>query len=132
MSGEMDSVMANFQRFAFQVKKQKTRNALGEILRTIGTESDRMVPVATGKLINSKFFRTMDTFFGMAGQVGYEQDYAVFVHEAPGIHVGRGTPRSPAGLGNLWDPNGEPKFLHKGAEKVMKFQINGILSRNYA
>ena len=131
MSGEFDTVMQNFKQFAQKTKRQKTHHALDAMLMSIGNESQKMVPVATGKLVQSKFTQKIDTALSVIGIVGYQADYAKYVHEAPGIHLGKSTPRSPASLGNIWDKTGEPKFLEKGADIAMRRDAQNILMRAY-
>ena len=132
MSGEMDTVLQNFRQHNEQMRRQKTRRAVENILRAVGDKSDTMVSVATGKLLQSRFMTITDTFFGMKGVVGYNAPYAVFVHQAAGVHLGKGTPRSPASLGNLWDVTGEPQFLFKGAKAVNQAGINSLIRNSYA
>ena len=128
---EFDEVMENFKAFAFDVKKRRTRMAVNEMLVRVQINSDTMVPIATGALINSKFRNITDTFIGMVGRTGYKIAYASYVHEAPGIHKGRNTRRS-NGLGFVWDPDAEPKFLMKGADRMVLESARDILTRSYA
>lgn len=49
----------------------------------IMTESQRQVPVDTGRLKNSKFVIHSITKDGVVSTLGYRAEYAVFVHEMP-------------------------------------------------
>ena len=87
-----------------------------------------MTPVDTSFLINSQFRRVNQDGKNWRGMVGYTARYAAAVHEASGklkgqprrhfgktkdgVEFGGGT-----GVGNYWDPAGEPGFLRKGFEE---------------
>ena len=106
-----------FDRYVKKVTEQQTEKAVTMLLIQIQLRSATMVPVATGNLINSEFRRTMPTMTGWSGEVGYGAGYAKYVHDATGKLLGKNQQRSASnpGLGNAWDPNGQPEFLKKGA-----------------
>lgn len=84
-----------------------------------------MTPVDTSALINSQYRKLEKHNDGWIGSVGYTMAYAASVHGASGklkgkprqhfgktkdgVEFGGGT-----GVGNYWDPSGEPEFLRKG------------------
>jgi len=116
MSGQK-KLRASFDRYVKKVTEQQTEKAVTMLLIQIQLRSATMVPVATGNLINSEFRRAMPTMTGWSGEVGYGAEYAKLVHDAPGSLIGKSQLRDKErpSLGNVWDPNAEPKFLQKGA-----------------
>lgn len=88
----------------------------------IGLVSAAKVPIDTNTLLNTQFRDVIVNGTRITGRIGYSANYAVYVHEAKGIHLGKKTPRpvdrgEQAGShGNIWDRTGEPKFLEKPAE----------------
>lgn len=77
----------------------------------IMTESQRQVPVDTGRLKNSKFMVHTITKDGVVSTFGYRADYAVYVHEMP-----------PDRMTHI---NGKWKFL----EDPLKAAVDGFQSR---
>lgn len=77
-------------------------------------ESQRKVPVDTGNLKASGYFRKTGTGWKANGFVGYTAFYAPFVHELVQMKL-KGLPRP--GHGNFWDPpgRGQAKFLEEPA-----------------
>jgi hypothetical protein len=77
----------------------------------IMTESQRQVPVDTGRLKNSKFVIHGISKDGVVSTLGYRADYAVFVHEMPPDRVRH--------------VNGKWKFL----EDPLKAAVDGFQDR---
>lgn len=73
-------------------------------------------PVATSLLFNSQYRHISSDGSGVHGRVGYTAAYAAAVENAKGTLLGTNTPRSPATLGNVWDPGAKPHFLRDGFE----------------
>lgn len=72
-------------------------------------EAQAHVPVEYGHLRGSAYTRKTPENDHVV-EVGFSADYALYVHENLEKHAGE--PRR-SGLGVLWGPDGEPKFLEK-------------------
>lgn len=122
MAGQRD-VMRRYERYAKKVTEQQTEKAVTLFLIQTQMHSATMIPVMTSNLINSEFRRVMPTSTGFSGEVGYGANYALHVHEAKGVYLGKNIERpAPEGrnFGNYWDPDGQPGYLRKGAEEAIK------------
>jgi hypothetical protein len=108
-----------------------TERFVTEMLIAAGARAATYTPVATSALINSQYRKTWQAQQSWIGELGYGADYARYVHEAKGTLMGTNTPRSPARLGNVWGPNGQPKFLEKGVEEMIKDDLAGIIRRSF-
>lgn len=106
-----------------------TERTVTEILVIGQGEAAVLTPVATSLLINSQFRRVTVSDKGVHGRVGYTAAYAAAVNAAKGTLLGTDTPRSPATLGNVWDPGAEPDFLRKGFERDGKDDIKAAIKR---
>lgn len=120
----------------------KTERAIFNVLETGAGYADMLTPVDTGNLINSRYRPVIEHTKGrVSGRIGYTASYAAAVHNAPGKLKGQpranfGVTRAGmgfgggTGVGEYWDPMGEPKFLEKGFEQV-KPEIPQLLKDAY-
>src|SRR5690554_5962675 len=108
-----------------------TERFVTEMLIAAGARAATYTPVATSALINSQYRKTWQAQKSWIGELGYGADYARYVHDAEGTLMGTNTPRSPARLGYIWGPHGEPKFLEKGVQEMVKDDLAGIIRRAY-
>lgn len=110
------------------IRGPRTREAVHVILSQGAGIASTMTPIETSNLINSQTEpRLGDTPTGVNGVVAYTAEYAAAVHDAPGTLKGQDRE---TGVGQYWDPAGEPQFLSKGFEEV-KPAIPAILRRIY-
>lgn len=127
-----------------------TQDAVRAVLMAGASIADTMVPVDTSNLINSRFApEIVHAKGGTTGKVGYSASYAAAVHGMSGKLKGQpradfGTtsnhsaagPQRPVafgggtGVGNYWDPSGEPQWLTKGFAQL-KPAIPGLLKKVY-
>lgn len=126
----------------------KTEAAITQMQIVALGYADQMTPVITSNLVNSRYRRIITrTETRMVGEFGYGAEYAAAVHNAPGTLKGK--PRSSVDpfeayannpdrptrtafaddRGNFWDPDGEPKFLKKGVNRMLRDDANDILLR---
>ena len=116
-------VASNINRIIDNIEGKRTVRAIYQALDYIGIESAAKVPVDTNTLLNSQFRDVVVRGTRITGRIGYSAKYAVYVHEAKGIHLGTRTPRpvkrgeKAGSRGNIWDRMGEPKFLEKPAQE---------------
>ncbi len=111
------------------IEEEQTERAITATVMQIGVNTAPLVPIGlTSNLINSEFREVKIDGDGWIGRIGYGANYALYVHEASGKLAGQ--PRA-NGKGNYWDPNGEPKFLLKGATETAQNDLEAILRRNY-
>lgn len=104
-----------------------TDAAVYQVLQAGAFSAATMTPVDTSNLINSQ---TPPQVANGKGTIGYTAAYAKYVHEAKGTL--KGQPRTGGtGVGNYWEPTGEPQFLRKGFEEI-KADIPRILKAAYA
>ncbi len=108
-----------------------TERFVTEMLIAAGARAATYTPVATSALINSQYRKTWQTQQSWIGELGYGADYAKAVHDAPGTLKGANAPRSPARLGTVWGPNGEPDFLAKGVSEMVEDDLAGIIARSF-
>lgn len=126
-----DDLAERFRDALGEIQGGMTERAITEILITVGAYSASITPNATSTLINSQYRKVWRTVGGYTGEIGYGENYAEYVHEAPGTLKGTQTPRYPKTRGFVWDPSGEPEFLRKGADLMIQKDLDGILQRNY-
>ncbi|WP_017346115.1 hypothetical protein [Pantoea sp. A4] len=117
-------VVSKVNRAIDNVQDKKTVRALHSALLIIGGESASMVPIDTGTLLSSQFRDLSFVGTKIKGKVGYSANYALSVHEAAGVHLGKHTLRpvkkgqAKGSRGYIWDKTGEPKFLDKAVTKT--------------
>lgn len=138
----IEKVKRGYRVHVGTIAGQKTESAVYNVLTTGAGYADMMTPVDTGNLINSRYTPRIEGVEGkVSGRVGYTAAYAAAVHYAPGKLKGQprahfGATRAGqrfgggTGVGEYWDPMGEPKFLEKGFEKV-KPEIPRLLKDAY-
>lgn len=150
-----DEVMNNWQALVTRIQGAQTDKAITDMMITTQLYSAPMTPVDTSNLINSQFRELEQNIGGMTGTVGYSAEYAAAVHEMPGKL--RGQPRADFGMtgnqsefgpvqrvafgggsgtGNYWDggngpDSGEPKFLEKGRDEMIKYDYEQIVKEAY-
>ena len=127
----IESVSGRLTGFFREVAVDKSEAALTELLIQGGAYAAEMTPIATSTLINSQGREVLQTATGWRGVLYYGAHYAPYVHNAAGKLKGLGVPRSPASLGFVWDPTGEPRFLIKGMEMAAFMDAEEILKRYY-
>lgn len=108
-------------------KRNLTQAGLKEAGLMIQREAQKMTPVETGKLRSSAYTRKA-MGGGIAVEVGFSAEYALWVHE--NMDVNGGYPRR-SGIGVIWGPKGEPMFLEK-AFRMIEPQIAAIVARKLA
>ncbi len=89
----VSKVSNNINRLIDNIEKRKTMRALYSALFEIGLESAVLVPIDTSTLVNSQFREVVIKGTRLTGRIGYSANYAAYVHEAKGIHLGK-TPRA--------------------------------------
>lgn len=125
------TIARRFKAFTASIGGNQTETAINAMLASVVFNTEPLIPVATGKLLNSRVKLLFPTLEGWSGELTYGAGYAKFVHDAPGTLLGTNTPRSPASLGNVWDKTGEPQFLKKGGAKTESEKARSILQRSY-
>lgn len=115
-----------------RIKGDLTHATVTEIILIGSGEAQLLTPVATSVLMNSQYRWVKQEAGGMHGRVGYTAAYAAAVNAAKGTLLGTNTPRSPATLGNVWDPGAEPDFLRKGFEREGAEAIKAAIKRGMA
>lgn len=113
------------------IEESQTEQAITDTLIQIGVNTAPMIPIDEGNLINTEFREVKQSASGWEGKVGYgngRYNYALYVHEASGKLAGQ--PRA-NGNDTYWSPNGEPKFLLKGATETVNTDLPSILRRKY-
>lgn len=120
-----------------------TERTVTEILIIGAGYASIMTPVDTSLLINSQYRHVTHVFGATFGRVGYTAAYAAAVNAMSGKLKGQpradfGTTRAGVafgggtGVGNYWDPGGEPDFLRKGFERDGKDDIQAAIKRGMA
>lgn len=125
------TIARRFESFVDSIGGTQTQRAVTGMLIAISTRTKPRIPVATAKLINSEEKKVRPSILGWSGELSYDAGYAKFVHDAPGTLLGTNTPRSPASLGFVWSPSGEPKFLRKGATEAAQMDFRQVMNRSY-
>lgn len=136
------SVRKNWQNLVKQITGPKAQATVTKVMIIGGMYSDLITPQDTGNLLRSRFREVTREGNGWVGKYGYTAAYAAAVHGASGKLKGQprahfGKTRSGqafgggTGVGNYWDPNGEPEFLTKGFERdgldaIRKAIIDGM------
>ena len=118
-SGNFSEALESVERAIDDIKGPRTERAVTEVLIQVEGAALPMIPIATSALANSSNRQVRKAPNGWGGTLYYGADYAAYVHEAPGTLMGTDTQRSPARLGFVWGPNGEPKFLEKAIEETV-------------
>ena len=131
MVNGLDEVMTRLESVLDNAQGTYTERTLTEMLITAGGYAADITPVATSTLINSQDRQVTPTLQGMRGVLYYGAQYAPYVHDAPGTLKGTQTPRYPRSDGFVWDPNGEPEFLRKGMDRMLRDDADAIIERNY-
>lgn len=85
----VSKVSNNINRLIDNIEKRKTMRALYSALFEIGLESAVLVPIDTSTLVNSQFREVVIKGTRLTGRIGYSANYAAYVHEAKGIHLGK-------------------------------------------
>lgn len=104
-----DRVMKNLNDQINGIKERSMAGLLEAGLK-IEARSNQRVPREYGNLAASSYARKAQDG-GMAVEIGYTAEYALYVHEDLEMSL-KGEAR-PSGLGVYWGPNGENKFLEK-------------------
>lgn len=121
----------NLNKLIDDIQGRKAVRAIKSALLIISTDAALLTPIGkTSVLINSQYQELNVNGTRLTGRIGYSANYAVFVHEASGVLKGRPRPQSQGG-GSYWDPNGEPKFLEKAAEKT-RDQVDSVIRKEMA
>ena len=134
MASEIDGLEEtnrNLKRQIERISGPLTERFITEMLIAAGARAASYTPVATSALINSQYRKTWQAQQSWVGELGYGAEYAKYVNDAEGTLMGTNTPRSPARLGNVWGPNGQPKFMDKGVEEMVAQDLAGIISRSF-
>jgi hypothetical protein len=138
-----DEVMNNWQALVTRIQGAQTEKAVTEMMIATQLYATPLTPKATGNLINDSQFRDIKQGVnGMTGIVGYSAEYAAAVHEAKGTLKGEKIKRpikkieGGIDLGNFWDggngpDSGEPKFLEKGRDAMIKYDYEQIVKEAY-
>lgn len=146
----IERVKMNFKRLQKEISGSRTERAVFAVLSEGASMAATMTPVDTSNLINSHFVDIQRGSGGKTkGRSGYSAAYAAAVHDAPGVlkglprvDFGRTSNHSAAGpqkpksfgggtgVGNYWDPSGEPGFLRKGFKEIQS-NIPKILKEAY-
>ena len=114
----------NISRFFKDISEKKTEAAVYQVANEGLAMSNTLTPVDTSNLINSQFSPIIEsTATGKAATVGYNANYAFYVHERSGKL--KGVPRA-NGNGYYWSPDAEPQFLKKGFDAI-EGQIPNII-----
>lgn len=110
------------------VVETKSKAALHAVLSQGAAYAATITPVDTSTLINSQTSPDIKVGTdGVTGSIGYTANYAKFAHDAKGALKGKSRPGN---KGQYWAPRGEPKFLEKGFDRVIK-DIPKILKEVY-
>lgn len=120
-----------------------TERTVTEILIIGAGYASLLTPVDTSLLKNSQYRQVTHVFGATFGRVGYTAAYAAAVNAMSGKL--KGQPRADfgvtragvafgggTGVGNYWDPGGEPDFLRKGFERDGKDDIKAAIKRGMA
>lgn len=121
-------VRKNLKALTEKIVGPKMQYTVTQCLVVGGMYADLITPIDTGNLLRSRFREVKQEGNGWVGQYGYTAAYAAAVHGMSGKLKGQprahfGKTRAGAefgggtGVGNYWDPKGEPEFLTKGFER---------------
>lgn len=138
----LEKVRRALTRTFTEIQGPMTERTLTEVLIVGGGAADRITPIATSTLVNSRFRYVARGGKGWIARYGYTAAYAAAVHNASGKLKGK--PRSGTDsfttrtgavafaykVGNFWDPRGEPEFLAKGFERDGLAMIKEVIRRN--
>ncbi len=128
-----DEVMNNWQALVTRIQGAQTEQVITKMMLQTQLYATPLTPVDTRNLDNSQFRKLEQNRDGMTGIVGYSAEYAAAVHEADGTLRGK---KRPQGSGNYWDggngaDSGEPKFLEKGRDEMIKIDYEQIVKEAY-
>lgn len=139
----LDAAKRKTSEIVGRITGELSERTVTEILIIGAGYASILTPVDTSLLINSQY-REVSTVFGLTrGRVGYTAAYAAAVNKMSGKLKGQpradfGTTRAGdsfgggTGVGNYWDPGGEPHFLEKGFERDGKADIAAAVKRGMA
>ena len=119
----VQNVTRNMNRILNDIQGRKVIRALQSAMLIGGLRAAHYTPIDSSTLINSQFREIINKGVIITGRIGYSANYAAYVHEAAGKHLGKSTPRpvdkgqAPGSRGNIWDNTGKPKFLTAGFEE---------------
>lgn len=119
----LDDVLKNLNDQIGGIKNRSFTGLLEAGLK-IEAASNERTPSEYGNLRGSSYTRKSQSG-NIAVEVGYTANYAAAVHENLGQKL-KGQPR-PSGLGNYWDPRGEPKFLERTLQLNQKAIVDIVL-----
>ena len=139
----LDEVTTRLEQTLNDAALGKTEATLTQALIQAGAYAADITPIDTGTMIGSQGRQVSQTMSGWRGTLYYGAEYAKWVHEMPGTLKGQpradfGKTRSGidfgggTGVGNYWDPNGEPQFLKKGMERMAREDLENIIRGNYS
>lgn len=112
----MKKLQSNISKFFADVKDKKTEAAVYAVANEVLNVAQTYTPVDTSLLINSKFGPLIvSSKDGVKATVGFNAEYAKFVHNASGKL--KGQPRA-NGNSTYWSPDAKPKFLSESGEEV--------------
>lgn len=127
----IDEVNRKLNEEMKRISGPMTERFITEVMIAGNARAATYTPVSTSALINSQYRKVTKGIKGWTGEFGYGAKYAAAVHDAPGTLLNTNTPRHPARLGTVWGPNGEPGFLEKGVEEMIKDDLSAIIARNF-
>ncbi|WP_058912868.1 hypothetical protein [Entomohabitans teleogrylli] len=123
-----EQARSNLDDIVKDIQGKKAVRALKVATGIIALHAAQYTPIGkTSTLINSLAQDVTARGTRITGRVIYSANYAVYVHEAPGVLKGKRRPASQGG-GNYWDPSGEPEFLKKAAEET-ETEVRGAIAR---
>ncbi len=134
------NVRKNLKALTEKITGPMSEKTITQALIIGGMYADLLTPVDTGNLLRSRFREVKRTVNGWVGQYGYTASYAAAVHGMSGKLKGQpradfGTTRAGVsfgggtGVGNYWDPKGEPEFLTKGFERDGLSAIKAVIKK---
>jgi len=138
----IDRVNKELNRKLKEIGEPMTERFITSFLIQVQAKSSAMTPVDTSTLINSMYRKVNKSVKGWTGEFGYGAEYAKWVHEMPGTLKGKpredfGTTKDGVsfgggtGVGNYWDPNGEPQFLKKAMEDALENDLPALIAREF-
>lgn len=134
------NVRKNLKALTDKIVGPMSEKTLTQALIIGGMYADLITPQDTGNLLRSRFREVKKSGNGWVGQYGYTASYAAAVHGMSGKL--KGQPRADfgvtragqsfgggTGVGNYWDPKGEPEFLTKGFERDGLQAIKAVIQK---
>lgn len=134
------NVRKNLKKLVDKITGPMSEKTLTTALVIGGMYADMITPMDTGNLLRSRFREVEKSGNGWVGRYGYTASYAAAVHGMSGKLKGQpradfGTTRAGqafgggTGVGNYWDPKGEPEFLTKGFERDGLAAIRQVIKK---